>query len=258
MWTHEPHYPIKSAAEYKSLYSDLTDPVQVEHHANVTQLDAAVGKMLAGLDELKLADDTFVIFTSDNGPEGDGVSTPGRGSTGGLRGRKRSIYEGGIRVPGIVRWPGKTKPGSTSSSVVIGSDIFSTVCQIAGVAEPNDRVIDGGSIVPVLNGGSVTRARPLYWRCFIAPEKVKTAMRIGDWKIVADEPLSYFELYNLAKDPKETYDLAQKEPAKLAEMQQELRKLNSEIEAEGPDWWKNYNHGGRGQGGKNQKAAAKK
>ncbi|MEI7701573.1 MAG: sulfatase-like hydrolase/transferase, partial [Planctomycetia bacterium] len=89
VWTHEPHYPIKSAPEYRALYPEIQDDVQREHHANVTQMDDAFGQLMAALEESQLAETTLVIFTSDNGPEGDGVTTPGRGSAGGLRGRKR-------------------------------------------------------------------------------------------------------------------------------------------------------------------------
>lgn len=240
VWTHEPHYPIKSANEIKSLYSSLSDPVQIEHHANVTQLDAAFGRVMAALDELKLADDTFVVFTSDNGPEGDGVKTPGRGSTGGLRGRKRAVYEGGIRVPGIVRWPGHVQAGKTNDTPVIGSDWFATFCRLADVPLPTDRVIDGGDISTAFTGQPIVRQRPLYWRCDIAPGDMKTALRIGDWKIVADEPLTKFELYDIVRDPREQHDLAASEPAKLAKLKAELVKLNTEIEAEGPTWWKGY------------------
>ena len=91
VWTHEPHYPIKSDPQFKALYPDLTDDAQREHHANVTQMDHAFGLLMKSLDEQKLADHTFVFFTSDNGPEGDGIKSPGRGSTGGLRGRKRAV-----------------------------------------------------------------------------------------------------------------------------------------------------------------------
>lgn len=245
VWSHEPHYPIKSAERFKQKYADLQDPVQIEHHANVTQVDAAFGKLMTALDEMKLADKTCVIFTSDNGPEGDGIKSPGRGSTGGLRGRKRAVYEGGIRVPGLIRWPGQVKPGTTSDTPVIGSDWFVTACELAGVDAPKDRVLDGGSMVPVLTGGEVRRQRPMYWRCSIAPTPMKTAMRIGDWKIVADEPLTKFELFNLARDPKEADELSAAEPAKFAEMKAALIKLNTEIEAEGPDWWKTYNQGGK-------------
>ncbi|MEQ1859233.1 MAG: sulfatase-like hydrolase/transferase [Chthoniobacteraceae bacterium] len=245
VWTHEPHYPIKSAPEFKAKYPQLTDDVQREHHANVTQLDHAFGQLMRALDELKLAGDTIVIFTSDNGPEGDGIKSPGRGSSGGLRGRKRAVYEGGIRVPGLVRWPGKTKPGSTSDVPVIGSDIFVTVATAAGAALPKDRVLDGGNLLAALEGKPVERARPLYWRCTIAPEPLKTAMRIGDWKILADEALTKFELYNLQADWQEKKELRASEPAKFAEMKAALVKLNAEIEAEGPPWWRDYNSGGK-------------
>ncbi|MFN9972730.1 MAG: sulfatase-like hydrolase/transferase, partial [Phycisphaerae bacterium] len=120
--------------------------------------------LMKTLDEMKLADDTFVMFTSDNGPEGDGVKTPGRGSTGGLRGRKRAVYEGGIRVPGVIRWPGRIRPGSESRQPVIGSDLFVTATSIAGGKLPSDRVIDGGDLRAILTDSPVERARPLYWR----------------------------------------------------------------------------------------------
>ena len=252
VWTHEPHYPIKSDPAFKALYPDLADDIQREHHANVTQLDHAFGRLMRALDELKLTGETLVFFTSDNGPEGDGIRSPGRGSTGGLRGRKRSVYEGGIRVPGLVRWPGRVAPDSVSDEPVIGSDIFVTALRAAGAPVPSDRVIDGGDLLPSLAGRPVERARPLYWRCVIAPEPLKTAMRIGDWKILADEGLTTFELYNLRRDRAEKTELSAQEPAKLAEMTAALRKLNAEIEAEGPDWWRTYNQGGNG------KAKAKK
>jgi arylsulfatase A len=253
VWTHEPHYPIKSDPRFKARYPQLTDDVQVEYLANVTQLDHAFGQLMKALDDLKLADNTFVIFTSDNGPEGDGIKTPGRGSSGGLRSRKRSVYEGGIRVPGLVRWPGQVQPGTTSDVPVIGSDIFTTICGIAGVPLPKDRVIDGGDLRPAFTGGPVERQRPLYWRCAIAPEPLKTALRIGDWKILADEPLTQFELYNLKTDWQEATDLATKEPQKFAEMKAALIRLNTEIEAEGPDWWKTYQHRAAQKGAEKKK-----
>ncbi|MEY4687563.1 MAG: Arylsulfatase [Verrucomicrobiota bacterium] len=257
VWAHEPHYPIKSDPAFKALYPDIDDDAQREHHANVTQLDHAFGRLMRALDELKLAGDTLVFFTSDNGPEGDGIRTPGRGSTGGLRSRKRSVYEGGIRVPGLVRWPGRIAPGTVSDEPVIGSDIFVTALRVAGAPAPADRVIDGGDLLPALSGRPVERARPLYWRCAIAPEPLKTAMRIGDWKILADEGLTKFELYNLRQDRTETNELSAREPAKLAEMTAALRRLNTEIEAEGPAWWRTYNHGNPGKAkGKQAKSAA--
>jgi arylsulfatase A len=258
VWTHEPHYPIKSDPAFKALYPDLADDVQREHHANVTQLDHAFGRLMRALDELGLTGETLVFFTSDNGPEGDGIRSQGRGSTGGLRGRKRSVYEGGIRVPGMVRWPGKVAPGTVTDEPVIGSDLFVTALRAAGATVPADRVIDGGDLLPAIAGKPVERARPLYWRCVIAPEPLKTAMRIGDWKILADEALTKFELYNLRQDRAEANELSGREPAKLAEMTAALRRLNAEMEAEGPGWWRTYNSGGEGKAkGKKAKTSAK-
>lgn len=246
VWTHEPHLPIESDPKFQDLYKDLPDPDQRQHHGNVSQLDDAFGRLMATLDELKLTDNTFVAFTSDNGPEGDGIKARNRGSTGGLRGRKRDVYEGGIRVPGIIRWPGHVTPNTTSDVPVIGSDLFVTVCEIAKVPVPADRVLDGGSLLPLFAGKSeVTRQRPLYWRCAIAANWPKTAMRIGDWKIVANEPLTRFELYQIKNDPNEQNNLAERDREKFAEMREALIKLNGEIEAEGPNWWQNYDHGGR-------------
>ena len=241
VWTHEPHLPIESDPKFQELYRDLPNADQRQHHGNISQLDDAFGRLMATLEELKLTDNTLVVFTADNGPEGDGSQGRNRGSTGGLRGRKRDVYEGGIRVPGIIRWPGKIKPHTTSDTPVIGSDLFVTVCEAAKIPLPTDRVIDGGSLLPLFAGqNEVTRARPLYWRCPIAIQWPKTAMRSGDWKIVANEPLTRFELYHLGKDPHEENNLADREPEKFAEMRESLKNLNAEIEAEGPDWWKNY------------------
>ncbi len=245
VWTHEPHYPIKSDPKFKALYPDLTDDVQREHHANVTQMDFAFGQLMRALDEQQLADNTFVFFTSDNGPEGDGIKTPGRGSSGGLRGRKRDMHEGGIRVPGLARWPGKIPPGITSEVPVIGSDLFPTMLAIAGVKPPDDRVLDGVNVLPALTGAAmkVERSQPLFWRLHMAPN-AKMAMRVDDWKILANAELSEFELYNLKSDEKETTNLKDREPQRFATLRDQLIKHNAAIDAEGPDWWKSLSPNG--------------
>ena len=236
VWSHEPHYPIAAAERFKAMHADEPDPVTREYLADVTQMDHAFGAVLKVLDELKAADDTLVIFTSDNGPEGDGVKTPGRGTTGGLRGRKRSLYDGGVRVPGLVRWPGQVAGGTTSDVPVIGSDWFATVLAAAGVKGPTDRVIDGADARPAFEGLPVARQRPMYWRWW-----PQAAMRDGDYKIVAKvtpDGLANFELYNLSADRAEKNNLAAAEPDRLAKMREALLKLHAEVEAEGPDWWK--------------------
>ena len=257
VWTHEPHYPIKSDPKFKALYPDLADDIQREHHANVTQMDFAFGQLMKALDEQKLADSTFVFFTSDNGPEGNGTTGPGRGSSGGLRDRKRSMHEGGIRVPGLARWPGKIPAGSVSEVPVVGSDVFPTMLGIAGVKPPAGRVLDGVDALPALTGkaAKLDRPQPLYWRLHMAPN-AKMAMRVDDWKILANAELTEFELYNLKTDPKEATDLKSAEPQRFAALREQLVKHNATVEAEGPDWWKTLSpNGGRA---KSDEAPAKK
>jgi arylsulfatase A len=247
VWAHEPHLPIESDPKFMEQYPPDWSIGLRQHHGDVSQLDAAFGKLMAALDEFGLANNTIVFFTSDNGPEGTGEPDrlhPGsqqdrnRGSTGGLRGRKRDCYEGGIRVPGIVRWPGHIKAGSASAVPVIGTDIFTTVCAIAGITVPADRTIDGADIRPAFEGRPVTRAHPLYWRTHIASTTCRAALRIDNWKIVANEDLTGFELYNIEVDPKEITDLAASEPATFARMKKALVAMDAEVKAEGPDWWK--------------------
>ena len=242
VWTHEPHLPIESDPELQKLYADEKDADVRQHHANVTQLDAAFGKVMKALDDQKLADTTFVFFTSDNGPEGDGTKGRTRGSTGGLRGRKRAMYEGGIRV----RWPGQIKPGAVIETPVIGSDFFPTALDVAGVKQPEKVTLDGANLLPLLTGKAdqVERTQPLYWRLDMAPNNMHVAMRDGDWKIIADKELKTFELYNLKLDPKEATDLKEKEAKRFDHMKAALLKHQAAVVAEGPDWWKKYSANG--------------
>jgi arylsulfatase A len=248
VWTHEPHLPIESDPQFQAPYAGLADPDVRQHHGNVTQLDHAFGQLMAALKDEKLADTTFVVFTADNGPEGDGTKNRTRGSTGGLRGRKRSMYEGGIRVPGIVRFPGRIAAGRTSDVPVVGSDLFPTVLGLAGVRPPADRVIDGADVFPVLAGRaeSVTRQQPLYWRLDMAPDNLHMVLRQGDWKIVAARDLSKVELYNLRDDPREMTDRSGTERDRLAAMTAGLREHNAAVEREGPDWWRRLSPNGAG------------
>jgi arylsulfatase A len=238
VWTHEPHMPIESAEEYMRPYADLEDPDVRQHHGNVTQMDAAFGRLMRGIDDLNLRDKTLVFFTSDNGPEGDGTRGRTRGSTGGLRGRKRHSHEGGIRVPGIVRWPGHIAAGSLSDTPVIGSDLFTTICDVVKAPLPTDRTIDGASLLPLFAQQTIVRQQPLYWRNHLAPEASRVALRVGDWKIVGADDLSQFELYNLREDWQETRDLSHTYPDRFAELKAQLIAHDAAVLKEGPDWWK--------------------
>lgn len=256
---HEPHEPIASDPKYTRLYPS-EDPSYSAHHANITQMDDAFGRLMRELDERGLRDSTFVFFTSDNGP----AITPmhPHGSAGPLREKKGSIYEGGIRVPGMVRWPGKARPGSVSDEPVCGVDFLPTACALAGIEPPRDRTLDGASFLPVLVGKAVERGTPLYWHFNGATSDVKVALRSGDWKILAtldktpsprsnditeegersfkEAGLAAFSLYNLRQDIGETTDLAEKEPAKLAELRALMEAKYREVRAESPAWpaWK--------------------
>ncbi|MEO1616676.1 MAG: sulfatase-like hydrolase/transferase [Planctomycetota bacterium] len=255
VWTHEPHLPIESDPKFQAIYKDIDNPGVRQHHGNVTQLDDAFGRLMATVDELQLRDNTFVIFTSDNGPEGSGKGNLKKpesqqnrtwGSTGGLRGRKRDSHEGGIRVPGIVRWPGKIAPGTESDVPIIGSDIFTTVLEIAGATVPTDRTIDGVNLLPACQRKPLERAVPLFWRTHIAPPASHAAMRIGDWKIIADQKLEKYQLYKISEDYKEEHDLAAEMPEKLAEMKQQFLEVWNGVEKEGPsEWWANQPQAGK-------------
>lgn len=239
VWTHEPHMPIESTEEHMQPYADIEDPDVRQHHGNVTQMDAAFGHLMSGLDRLGYRDNTLVVFTADNGPEGDGLKGRTRGSTAGLRGRKRHSHEGGIRVPGIVRWPGHVRPATESDVPVIGSDLFTTVCAIVDIPLPTDRTIDGANLLPLLlESNPVERSQPLYWRNHLAPEPYRVALRVGDWKIIGAEDLSSFELYNLREDWQETDDLSGKYPERFAELRAQLVAHDAAVLQEGPDWWK--------------------
>ena len=232
IWIHEPHAPIATDSKFSSLYGDHKNSTYM---GNITQLDHALGKVMSALDAEGVSDNTLLIFTSDNGP----VAKHG-GTTGGLRGGKRSDHEGGIRVPGLARWPGHIKPATVSDVPVIGTDIFATVLDIAGIPLPADRTIDGVSMLPAFDGKPLDRQVPLFWRTHVSPPSDRVALRIGDWKLVGDETLTKFQLYEIQKDWKEETDLSKKMPQRTESMKKQLFEVWKQIESEGPDeWWKN-------------------
>ncbi|TWU38901.1 Arylsulfatase [Novipirellula aureliae] len=252
LWFHEPHGPIESDPKFIQRYKQVNDPSFQQYLANVTQIDEAVGEVLQALKAEGVYDDTLIWYTSDNGPEGphefgsfnneNHIGGPRyRGSTGGLRGRKRDTHEGGIRVPGIISWPAGfarhgLKPGGISDEPIIGSDVFPTLLELAGVDLPENVTLDSASIVPILENKAFQRPRPLYWRNYL--REFNIALREGDWKIIGKSDRSEFELYNLAIDPRETTDLSAHEPALFERLKRELVEYDNGVLNEGPDWWK--------------------
>jgi len=194
----------------------------VQEHAvyagMVEAMDQAVGKVLQKIDELGLADRTVVFFTSDNG----GLSTSEGWPTSNLplRGGKGWIYEGGIRVPLIVRWPGVVKPGTVSHVPVCSVDYFPTIAELT--AAPLDGVrVDGLSLVPLLKGGPFPEDRPLFWHYPHYGNQggaPSAAVRKGPWKLIHWYEDDSWELYDVATDIGETQNLVKKHPERVAEM----------------------------------------
>jgi arylsulfatase A len=258
---HEPHEPVASPPKLVASYPKAENEDQAQYFANVTNIDIAVGRLLDALEELKQADNTIVFFTSDNGPETLNRYPNARrchGAVGPLRGRKLWLYEGGIRVPGILRWPGKTRPGHTNDEPLWSVDFLPTLCRVTGAKVPADRVIDGSDFLPALEGKKIERKTPLFWHYFRALGEPRVAMRQGDWVILAHctplpkgaggslmsgdmqaikaAKLTTFELYNLKDDLSQTRDLAKQEPERVRQMSERLRTLYREVIAEGPTW----------------------
>lgn len=182
--------------------------------AMITRMDSDVGRILDLLDELNISENTVVMFSSDNGPHNEGGHHPELFDPAGpLRGMKRALYEGGIRVPMIVRWPGTTPPGTTSDHVGYFGDLMATAAELAGVDGPAGT--DSVSFVPTITGNSDSQ-RPhdyLYWEFY--EQGGRQAVRSGKWKAIRQPwqtAQSNTELYDLSRDIGETKDLAKDNP----------------------------------------------
>jgi len=230
VWLHEPHSPIATKKEFQDLYGDHKNK---KYMGNISQLDNALGMIMQTLEDIGEVDNTFLFFTSDNGP----VPRFG-GTSGGLRSNKRADFEGGIRVPGIIRFPGKIKPGAVSNEPIIGTDVFATALELNGIELPSDRTIDSASMLPAFEGKKIERKIPMFWRTHVSSAEDRVAMRIGDWKIIGNDDLTKFMLFNVEKDWKEENDLAEVHPEKLKEMKAKIIALWEDIKKDGPnEWW---------------------
>ncbi len=187
--------------------------------AMIEFLDRDVGRILDKLDELKLADNTIVFFTSDNGPhEEGGHKLDFFNSNGKLRGMKRDQYEGGIRVPTLVRWPGKIPAGSVCDEPWAFWDVLATCADLAGVPAPET---DGISMLPALQGKPQQSHEYLYWE--FHERRFAQAIRMGKWKAVRLNPHEPVELYDLEADESETTDIAARHPDIVRKMEELFR-----------------------------------
>ncbi len=195
--------------------------------AMITRLDADIGRLLARLDELAITTNTVIFFTSDNGPHKEGGNDPKFfESQGGLRGLKRDLYEGGIRVPMIVRWPGIVPAGRASEQVWAFWDFLPTVADIAGGKIPTG--IDGISMLPALTGARQKNHEFLYWEFHEGGSK--QAVRMGDWKAVRLRQGQPLELYNLKTDRGELLDVAAENPTLVVKIEDYLKTARTENE----------------------------
>jgi arylsulfatase A-like enzyme len=245
--TNAVHTRIEALPEYvqhfreKGLPED--GPWGAEYAGFVKHLDDNVGRVIDKVEELGIADSTIIVFMSDNGALGGDVA-----SNAPLRGNKAQLYEGGIREPMIVHWPGVTTPGSTCDQLVSTTDFYPTFLDMAGL-EPRPRQhVDGRSFAELCRGGT-RPSRPVFWHYphYATHDSAPcSAVRSGDWKLIkwwtkyrpgleagkTEEPA--VELYNLAEDMSETTDLAQKMPDKRKELEDLLLAHLKEVDAEMP------------------------
>ena len=214
--------------------------------AMVEALDRAVGQVLGALQENGLADNTVVVFTSDNG----GLSTSEGHNTSNrpLRGGKGWVYEGGIREPFIIHWPGVTPPGSTSEVPVISTDFYPTLLEIAGLPARPEQHLDGVSLVPVLRGASELGREALFWHY---PHYSNQggfpggAVRMGPWKLTENYEDGSVQLFNVEEDPGEKEELSGQMPERVERMRERLHAWYEEVgarflrpKANGPQPWR--------------------
>ncbi len=259
---HEPHEKIASPPEMVAQYSEGKE--RNEYLANIQNLDDAVGRLLERLDELGHREDTIVLFASDNGSLHDA-------SNGGLRGQKSMLYEGGIREPGIIRWPAMIEAGRTSDATLNFVDILPTFCSLAGVASPKDRTLDGLDFSPLLFGNeNWERDQPLFWYFYrsiagfsqraqgMTGKMPAGAFRKDDWLLIGylehpNMPSSHamvssdmdfirestwekFELYNLRIDRAQKKNLSYIRRALVKRLSKEMAAIHANMVEEGPLW----------------------
>ena len=235
-----PHTPLQAPRDHYDRLSEISDPIVRTYTAMITALDEAVGRVLTAVDEAGIADDTIVVFTSDNG----GTSYLGVTDNGTLAGGKFTTYQGGTAVPLLVRYPGKIRPGTVYAEPVSLLDVFATIDAATSSStapasgRPPELALDGVDLVRLTSENGISPARPtipardaLFWRSFY-----NKAVRLGDWKLIVTEPGApdidpdngaRYELFNLATDPAERLDIANLHPDIVDDLLQRLQTWES-------------------------------
>ncbi len=237
LWTLVPHATLNPTPEQMAPFARFSNPAlphksaRTIYYASVADLDRQVGRLVAELDKRGLGRNTIVVFSSDNGPEDIFIANAGHsgvGSPGPFRGRKRSLYEGGVRVPFIVRWPAGVPAGRIDDrSVVAGVDFMPTILKLAGVPMPAGHVADGEDVSDILRGGARARTRPLFWEWrfniagHVASRSPQLAVRDGEWKLLLNPDRSRVELYAIVRDPMQVDNVAGEHPDVVARLSEQ-------------------------------------
>ncbi|MEC4725059.1 sulfatase-like hydrolase/transferase [Shewanella sp. D64] len=254
----EVHTPIASPQKYLDMYGDyLTDFAkqnpdlyhwdwinqpyrgQGEYFANITYMDAQLGRVIDKLKAMGEYENTIILFSSDNGPVTREARKPYElnmaGETGGLRGRKDNLFEGGIRVPMIMKYHGHVKADTVSDEPIYGLDIVPTLSELVGFTMPTDRTIDGVSFVSTFNGQSVERSKPMIWTIDMPYQDDainEYAIRIGDFKLIIDRQGNNKYMFNIAQDRYEVFNLLNKPEykAKIEQLTTAYKAYRKDIE----------------------------
>ncbi len=233
------HTPIQAKDNLIEKYKEKEPTDEQDHSvyaAMVESVDDCVGQIMDTLEELGLEDNTLFIFTSDNG----GLVGPTDNSP--LRSGKGFPYEGGIREPFIVRWPGKVEANTVNHTLVCSIDCLPTICEAANVQVPQDRPIDGISLMPLLKQSGTPDREALFWHFphYRHGNSPYSIIRKGDWKLIKHYVGPRFELFNLEEDLSETNDLSESHPEKREELHNDLNDWLKECKAKMPKPNPNY------------------
>ena len=219
IWFHTPHLPVVSDSIHRSLYKDLDIEKQL-YYGTITAMDEQIGRLWKKLEALGIQEETIIFFCSDNGPEKD---TPG--SAGIFRGLKRSLYEGGVRVPAFVIWKNHLEGGRRIDFPVVTSDYLPTILDMLDEEYPADRPVDGTSILGALRGDDMERIKPIGFIC--TPQ---VSWVTNQYKLIGDENLENFELYDLLNDTSEKENIIEEFPEVAEKLKADLIEWLNSVE----------------------------
>ena len=220
VWFHTPHQPVIAGAKYRKMYSQYSEDQQ-HYYGCVTAMDEQMGRLRRELRELEIEHNTMIWFCSDNGPEGkDGKSGRTRGSAGILRGRKRSLFEGGVRVPALLEWPARIKGPSVTDVPCCTSDYFPTTLDVLDMdIKGQPKSIDGVSLLPLIEGKMTKRPFPIAFE-----SGSQLSLTDNRYKIYSNNKGKTYMLFDLIEDPGEKKDLSAEKPEILLSMKATLEK----------------------------------